>query len=59
MILPASAYPGWPSDVTLPAEPGWKNDYAGSDTVGIERARSTISLTHLKSVARCVAKNNF
>jgi len=68
MILPASAYPGWPSDVTLPAEPGWKNDYAGSirrlvrdgldvslaqlfadaarqdgsDTVGIERARSSI-----------------
>ncbi len=68
MILPASAYPGWPSDVTLPAEPGWKNDYAGSirrlvrdgldvslaqlfadaarqdssDTLGIERARSTI-----------------
>lgn len=30
IMLPASAVPGWPSDVPLPAEPAWKRDYAGS-----------------------------
>ena len=28
--LPASAVPGWPSDVPLPAEPQWKSDYAAT-----------------------------
>lgn len=28
--LPASAVPGWPSVVPLPADPGWKRDYAAS-----------------------------
>ena len=28
--LPASAVPGWPSDVPLPVDPQWKNDYAAS-----------------------------
>ena len=27
IIQPASAYPGWPTDVILPAEPLWKNEY--------------------------------
>ena len=30
IILPASAIPGWPADVTLPADPFWKRDYAAS-----------------------------
>ncbi len=30
IILPASAIPGWPGDVTLPADPLWKRDYAAS-----------------------------
>jgi superfamily II DNA or RNA helicase/very-short-patch-repair endonuclease len=30
IIVPASAVPGWPTDVPLPAEPEWKRDYAGS-----------------------------
>lgn len=30
IVLPASAIPGWPKDVPLPAEPAWKRDYAGS-----------------------------
>ena len=30
IIQPASAYPGWPSDVILPAEPLWKNDYSST-----------------------------
>jgi len=28
--LPASAVPGWPSNVPLPVDPQWKNDYAAS-----------------------------
>jgi very-short-patch-repair endonuclease len=28
--LPASAIPGWPADVPLPADPSWKRDYAAS-----------------------------
>jgi superfamily II DNA or RNA helicase/very-short-patch-repair endonuclease len=30
IMLPASAIPGWPSDVPLPSEPAWKRDYAAS-----------------------------
>lgn len=30
VLLPASAIPGWPTDVTLPADPVWKRDYSGS-----------------------------
>lgn len=30
VILPASAIPGWPADVVLPADPAWKRDYSGS-----------------------------
>ena len=30
IVLPASAIPGWPADVTLPSDPLWKRDYAAS-----------------------------
>ncbi len=30
ILLPASAIPGWPIDVVLPADPAWKRDYSGS-----------------------------
>ncbi len=30
MLLPASAVPGWPVEVTLPVESEWKKDYAAS-----------------------------
>ena len=30
MLLPASAIPGWPTDVPLPSDPPWKHDYSGS-----------------------------
>jgi len=30
ILLPASALPGWPSEVPLPVDPLWKNDYAAS-----------------------------
>src|SRR5207249_5306651 len=28
MVVTASAVPGWPADVTLPADPIWKRDYS-------------------------------
>jgi superfamily II DNA or RNA helicase/very-short-patch-repair endonuclease len=30
IVLPASAVPGWPANIPLPADPGWKHDYAAS-----------------------------
>ena len=30
IVLPASAIPGWPVDVPLPADPLWKRDYAAA-----------------------------
>jgi very-short-patch-repair endonuclease len=30
ILLPASALPGWPSEVPLPIDPEWKKDYATS-----------------------------
>ena len=30
ILLPASAIPGWPAEVTLPSDPLWKADYSGS-----------------------------
>jgi superfamily II DNA or RNA helicase/very-short-patch-repair endonuclease len=30
IIVPASAIPGWPSDVPLPVDPLWKRDYGAS-----------------------------
>ena len=30
IVVPASAVPGWPADVPLPAGPAWKHDYAAS-----------------------------
>jgi very-short-patch-repair endonuclease len=30
ILLPASAMPGWPVEVPLPVDPGWKKDYAAS-----------------------------
>jgi superfamily II DNA or RNA helicase/very-short-patch-repair endonuclease len=30
ILLPASAVPGWPSDVPLPVDPAWKTEYAAS-----------------------------
>jgi superfamily II DNA or RNA helicase/very-short-patch-repair endonuclease len=30
IVVPASAVPGWPADVPLPADPQWKHDYAAS-----------------------------
>jgi len=32
VVVPASAIPGWPADVPLPAHPTWKRDYAAITT---------------------------
>src|SRR5258708_30220216 len=29
-MLPASAVPGWPADVSLPVDPQWKSEYSAS-----------------------------
>jgi superfamily II DNA or RNA helicase len=44
ILLPASAVPGWPTEVPLPIDPQWKKDYAASvrrlisDGVGVPLA---------------------
>ncbi len=30
LVVPASAMPGWPVEVSLPVDPAWKQDYAAS-----------------------------
>jgi very-short-patch-repair endonuclease len=30
LLIPGSALPGWPAEVPLPVDPGWKRDYAAS-----------------------------
>jgi very-short-patch-repair endonuclease len=30
IVVPASAVPGWPADVPLPADPHWKREYSAS-----------------------------
>ncbi len=30
LLLPGGAVPGWPAEVPLPIDPGWKRDYAAS-----------------------------
>jgi superfamily II DNA or RNA helicase/very-short-patch-repair endonuclease len=30
ILVPANAVPGWPSEVSLPVDPGWKLDYSAS-----------------------------
>ena len=61
IVLPASATPGWPSDVPLPAEPAWKRDYAGSvrrlaadgvDTSADEPVRPRRSAAHVRRRGR-------
>jgi len=53
IVLPASAVPGWPSDVPLPADPLWKRDYAGSvrrlvrDGVDIPLANLFVQAAHV------------
>lgn len=49
IVVPASAIPGWPADVPLPADPMWKRDYAASvrrlvrDGVGVPLANLFVS----------------
>ena len=55
ILLPASALPGWPPEVPLPVEAGWKDDYAASvrrlirDGVSIPLARLFVCATRKPS----------
>lgn len=52
ILLPASALPGWPSEVPLPIDPTWKRDYSASvqrllrDQVDPPLARAFLQTTH-------------
>ncbi len=53
IFVPASAVPGWPADVPLPADPVWKRDYAASvrrlvrDGVDVPLARLFVDAAHV------------
>lgn len=53
-VLPASAVPGWPADVTLPADPLWKRDYAASVRRlirdGVDTPLATSFVTAVRSI---------
>jgi superfamily II DNA or RNA helicase len=52
ILLPASAVPGWPTEVPLPIDPTWKQDYAASvrhlvrDGVDVPLARLFVGAAH-------------
>lgn len=63
ILIPASAVPGWPTEVPLPVDPLWKKDYAASikrlvfDGVDVQLANlfvraSTVIPTEAKGVER-------
>ena len=53
ILLPASALPGWPTEVPLPVDAGWKRRYAGSvqrlvrDGVDIPLAELFVDVTEM------------
>jgi superfamily II DNA or RNA helicase/very-short-patch-repair endonuclease len=55
ILLPASAMPGWPVEVPLPVDPGWKTDYAASvrrlirDGLDTPLAKLFVHATHAPS----------
>jgi len=54
VVLPASAIPGWPSDVVLPSDPVWKRDYSGSVRRLVRDGVDTPLATLFTHVARVV-----
>ena len=52
ILLPASAVPGWPTEVPLPVDSAWKQDYAASvrrlvcDGVDVPLARLFVGAAH-------------
>jgi superfamily II DNA or RNA helicase/very-short-patch-repair endonuclease len=52
LLMPASALPGWPTEVPLPVMPAWKRDYAASvrrlclDGVDTSLARQFVHVTN-------------
>jgi len=54
IVLPASAIPGWPADVPLPADPVWKRDYSASVRRLVRAGVDTPLATLFVHVARTV-----
>jgi len=63
ILLPASAVPGWPTEVPLPVDPAWKQDYAGSvrrlvrDGVDVPLARLFVNAAHPARVGEQTARS--
>jgi very-short-patch-repair endonuclease len=55
ILLPASAIPGWPTDVVLPSDPVWKRDYSGSVQRLVRDGVDTPLASLFVHVARSVA----
>jgi superfamily II DNA or RNA helicase len=55
VLLPASAIPGWPTDVILPSDPVWKRDYSGSVRRLVRDGVDTPLASLFVHVARTVA----
>jgi superfamily II DNA or RNA helicase len=57
ILLPASALPGWPSEVPLPVDPAWKQRYSDSirqlihDGVDIPLAQAFLAATTMEEAA--------
>jgi very-short-patch-repair endonuclease len=54
ILLPASAIPGWPTEVPLPMDPHWKRDYAASVRRlvrdGVDKPLATLFVNTARSV---------
>jgi very-short-patch-repair endonuclease len=54
IMLPASAVPGWPADVSLPMDPHWKRDYAASVRRlvrdGVDKPLATLFVNTVRSL---------
>jgi very-short-patch-repair endonuclease len=55
ILLPASAVPGWPTDVPLPVDPEWKREYAASVRRLVRDGVDAPLATLFVHVARAVA----
>jgi len=63
ILLPASAIPGWPTEVPLPIDPAWKQDYAASvrrlvrEGVDVPLARLFVDAAHPTRVGEQQARS--
>ena len=57
ILLPASAVPGWPTEVPLPSDPVWKRDYSASVRRlvrdGVDMPLASLFVHAARRAARC------